>query len=337
MTQTTTMTQTATPVVLRLSSAHPPVGLTYAAMEEWANEIKTKTDGRITIELITGGALASQNEALDAAKKGIADFALLSAFQEPSRLPLMGISGVMPFNPPDARVLAEIMSTLQERMPEMQAELEKENVKMLWWHCFPDYNIQTTEPIKTLEDFKGMKIACAGATYPLWVQAAGAVPVSMGGADRYSGFQTGMIDGALFPLSLAEGLGFTDFCDYVTLCNLGTLQVAGICVNLDVWKSLSSADQQLIMEISQSVESDYLDKVMLAEESIVPRWTSEMGITFNQLSDADKTTWAEALAPLPYQWAKDWDAKGVPASKVLDEYFKIASELGYEYPVEFTK
>jgi TRAP-type C4-dicarboxylate transport system substrate-binding protein len=325
------------PLVLRYTSGNAPVGRLYNIEKAWGAEIKEKTKGRITIQFMHGGSLAKIGETLEAVQTGLADFGGLPAIFYPSRLPLSAFTYAVPFNPPDIRLLNKILDIMDEQMPEIRAELEKENVKPLWRYPIADYNLQTVNPSPTLADLKGLKIAAVGATLPKWLASVGAVPVALGVPDRYSALQTGLIGGTIMSLSIVEPLNYTDFCKYVTLINLGSAESCYVIVNIDVWNKLSSNDQQIIMEASLTAQKTFEEITMQDEESLIPRWKRNLGVTFYQLSDADKAAWAELLKYQPYEWAAGWDAKGVPASKVIDNYFKVCEKVGYKFPVKYVK
>jgi TRAP-type C4-dicarboxylate transport system substrate-binding protein len=306
-------------------------------IRHFADLLSERSNGRITLDVIWGGALAKPGEEVEAIGRGLAEMGEISTASNPEKFILSNITYSVPFNTRDTKQMLEIGDKLFQAVPEMDQEFEKYNTKRLWNDVFASYELQSTVPIKSLADLKGLKIACIGSTMPRWFEKIGAVPVAMGVPDRYSAFQTGMIQAEVFPLSYAASFKWTDIAKYATILGLGTNLSLAPAINIDAWNKLSPSDQQLILDVSNEAAAWNANQAMVDESQVRNDWETNLGVTFYDLPAADKAAWAQELITEPYDWAKEWDAKGYAATKTLNAFLQISKDVGYTYPVEWSK
>lgn len=306
------------------------------AMKYWGDLITKRTNERIKFEYHWGGALTKAGEELEAVQRGVANVGFYAVGYYPTKMVLNGVSYVVPFNSPDARLVLKIYESLVKELKELPAEIEQYNQKLMFYIAFGSYELLSTKPVKTLADMKGLKVAVIGATMPKWFEAIGAVPISMPAPDRYQALQTGLIDASCLPFGPSDPFKWTDVAKHCTLINLGGVILAPVVMNTDDWKKLSSEDQKIVLEAAKEAGRWNADITMEEEASIIAKWKG-LGVTFYTLSDSDKRVWAEALKYVPYDWAATWDKKGLSATKTIDAYLKMAEELGYKYPIKWMK
>jgi hypothetical protein len=53
-----------------------------------------------------------------------------------------------------------------------------------------------------------------------------------------------------------------------------------------------------------------------------------MGATVYEFPDAERRKWANTLADVAGDWAREWDAKGVPASETLKKFMDAVRAKG---------
>jgi TRAP-type C4-dicarboxylate transport system substrate-binding protein len=323
-------------LTLRATTNVPASQPTSQAMKYMGDLITNRTNGRIKFEYHWGGALTKAGEELEAVQRGIAHIGFYAVGYYPSKMILNGVSYVVPFNPPDARLVLKIYEKLAKELPELPGEIDQYNQKLMFYIAFGSYEMLSTKPVKTLADMKGLKVAVIGATMPKWFEAVGAVPISMPAPDRYQALQTGLIGAQVLPVGPSDPFKWTDVAKHCTLVNIGAVILAPVVINTDTWKKLSSEDKKLFLEAAKEAAQWNADKTMEEEASIIAKW-KRLGVTFYTLSDSDKKAWADSLKYVPYDWADLWDKKGLPATKILDAYLKAAEALGYKYPVKWMK
>ena len=324
-------------MLLRVVASVPAQDKTAQTTELWGKLVTERTNGRVTFEYLWGGSLTKRGEELDAISSGIANAGHCPIPYFPDKLVLNNASYAVPFNTPDITQMKEALDKLIARAPELATEFEDFNMKLIFYPIFGSYEMLSVRPVSTLADFKGLKVACIGSTLPKMFEAVDAAPVAMGVADRYSALQTGIIEAEVLSIPITEAFKYTDICKHCSLVNMGTHWSANsIVMNLDDWKKLSPEEQKIVMEAGEEAAQWHADSSIEDESGILKLW-EERGVKFYQLSDADRKEWAQRVSFMPYEWAKEWDAKGYPATKVLEAFLKATDEVGYKYPVEWTK
>lgn len=109
---------------------------------------------------------------------------------------------------------------------------------------------RTNKPLRTLEDFKGLKLR-TGVLQTIWVlEQIGAKPVRIPGGEIYMALKLGTIDGAEYGAPSTDwGLKFQEITKYwVTPAGWHQVGcVSDLMINMDAWKKLSP-DLQAIIE-----------------------------------------------------------------------------------------
>jgi TRAP-type mannitol/chloroaromatic compound transport system substrate-binding protein len=114
----------------------------------------------------------------------------------------------------------------------------------------PESGYRTNKPIRTLADFKGIKLR-TGVLQTIWVlEQLGAKPVRIPGGEIYMALKLGTIDGGEFSVPSTDwGIKFQEVTKYWVVPmgwhQVGT--VAGLSINMDAWKKLPK-DLQTIVE-----------------------------------------------------------------------------------------
>jgi TRAP-type mannitol/chloroaromatic compound transport system substrate-binding protein len=114
----------------------------------------------------------------------------------------------------------------------------------------PESGFRTNKPIKTLDDFKGIKLR-TGVLQTIWVlEQVGAKPVRIPGGEIYLALKLGTIDGAEFSVPSTDwSMKFQENTKYwVTPAGWHQVGTVGdLMINMDAWKKLSP-DLQAIVE-----------------------------------------------------------------------------------------
>jgi len=173
----------------------------------------------------------------------------------------------------------------------------------------------TKKPIRSLEDFKGLRLRFASPSVRDFVQALGATPVGVPPTEISEQLSKGTIDGAFIDYGGA-GIAFklggivkhsTELYAYVTSF--------GLAMNEDFWSKLPPDLQKLVIETTTGKEKE----IGMAWDALdVPGKKALMdgGGEAIRFSAADNDRVRAAGAALAEKNVKDLDAKGLPASAV---------------------
>ncbi|MEV7649089.1 TRAP transporter substrate-binding protein DctP [Arthrobacter sp. NPDC089319] len=239
------------PVVVKWADQGPDSAATGVAFRAFAEEVEEKTDGKVTFEYYWSAALLPGAEFLSGVGSGVADMAPLPPVYNPQELPVTNWAAALNTSaedtfPYDLLQRAATTSDLFEDST-IQAEFEKNNLKVITINPNPSYNLACKEPIESLASLQGRKVRAAGN---LWIQEAealGMVPVNLPTAELYEGLQRGVVDCVLIGAGSMSDYGVFDVASHFVPLNASSPFVATV-MNLDMWNSFSPELQDVFLE-----------------------------------------------------------------------------------------
>jgi tripartite ATP-independent transporter DctP family solute receptor len=173
-------------------------------IKEAADAIRKDTGGRVDLQVYPDSQLGSEPAMISQIRSGAIDFMSTAGTNLQTLVPSAGINGVA-FAFKDYSVVWAAMDG--ELGGYVRAALAKVNL-YAFDKCLDNgyRNITTsTKPIRTPEDFKGLKIRVPGI--PLWIsmfKALGAAPTAIPFGELYTALQTKVVDAQENPLPLIQ-------------------------------------------------------------------------------------------------------------------------------------
>ena len=175
------------------------------------------------------------------------------------------------------------------------------------WFSGSDQWFYGNEPLRTIDDFKGIKIRSHSTSMSDFITGMGAEPVFLGPGQSYTAIEIGQIDAA----ALGILLSFSDRIHEVTTHLAGPIIAFGYTnnvINKDIWDDIPADLQQIIIEEGAKAELEalrlapfenlypiqanmavgmelvpfspeileYIDNVVLPDY-ILPRWSARLG------------------------------------------------------------
>lgn len=352
ITQTVTKTATGTAPVspapggkretikLRIVAGHPyQSALWVQYMQDFfVPELKSRvlertTNYQVEVDELYGGTLAKLGEELEAIESGLADMGLPMQVFDMAKLYPHGFPWWLPFGTANLQQVIKIALKTYEQFPILDEILTGYNQKRLALVGLGSYHLNTTFPVKTLEDVKGKKLAHGGTMVP-WLTALGAVGVQSRLNEAYTSLQTGVYDGwAMEPVSVV-GFKMYEPAPYYTICNLGAGIPALLTINLDTWKKLPKEVQDIIAELSKEYETKQAAASTAQHDSSIGVMAM-LGVNVSKLSDSERMRFAKAMndANVADVAAKEADAKGWHGSEIASFYIKALADDGYKWPI----
>ena len=216
------------------------------AMTAFAEEIKTKTNGRITIRLHPGGALGGDREVLEGVQIGTIDLTVLSTSVIANFVPELQVFDI-PFLFRDFDHAQAVLDG-----PTGQEILAKFRGKGLQGLAFGGIGFRqltnSKRPVNGPEDVKGLKIRTQENQIHLLVwRGLGALPTPMALPEVFTALQQGVVDGQENPIGAIINNKFGQVQKYLTLTNHAFTPV-GLVMSPAVYDGLSEADKKLFLE-----------------------------------------------------------------------------------------
>lgn len=240
----------STPLTWKLITTWPPgFPIFHEQLVKFAHDIDVMSQGRLKIEVYGGGVIVPHLQTFDAVSKGVAQMGHGVAFYWVDKIPAAQFMSAIPFGMTASGV---------------NAWLYYGDGLQLWREMYAPYNIIPfpagntgvqmggwfKKQIKTMNDFKGLKIRMPGLTGKILARA-GAIPTTLTASEINTGLQRNMIEAAewIGPAH-DEALGLyreAEYYYYPGWHEPGT--ILELLINKAAWEQLSE-DLQKIVEIA---------------------------------------------------------------------------------------
>jgi TRAP-type mannitol/chloroaromatic compound transport system substrate-binding protein len=196
--------------------------------------------------------------------------------------------------------------------------------------------IHSKKPIRSIEDFRGLKLRVPGGMVAEVFQAAGAQTTLMPGGEVFSALEKGTIDAADYTgPAVNYDLGLHQVTKFVSLGPPGVMSlyqpvdVMDLVVNTQVWNRLSPKMKQFV-EMEVHVYSDLHHAAIQKADQEAWKKFEAAGTSVNRLAEEDVEEFTRLAVPRWFAWAnKDKDAARL--FKIQLDYM-MSGSLGYVTP-----
>ena len=315
---------------LRLAHFGPKVFVQSGIDQWWADEIKRRSGGKINIRIFWGGSAGQPLEILGLVGSGAVDFGAVPQAYFPNELPLIGAPNSVPYVFKTREAAVAVSNGLVAENKAVQDELRRNKVKPLFFHPMNSYYPLCTKPVKTMADFKGLRIRSFGAYQPPMWDALGSVGVNVLPPDIYEGLQRGRLDCGFYSADLYKVTKLYEVAKYLSTAGVGPVATWPIWVNLDKWENAYSSEvKKLLTEVSLEAAERSLKTITEAESEAV-EFLKKQGVTVVDFSQPD--AYKAAIPDMREVWYKSMISRGLgeQAKTVLDYWRAKQAELEKE-------
>ena len=245
--ETGTTTRTDETIVLKLAHHNPIDGAYDVSIKHFANLVNQKTDGKVVIDIYPAAQLGGERDVLEGLKLGTIDMTLNTSALIMNLTPEFGLLD-LPFLFEDYE---HARAGLEGEGGQMLADklLEDHGIRMLASWCSGFRVMLTThKEIKTLEDFKGLKMRAPET--PVYIDmfvALGANPTPIPFGEVYTALQTGVVEGVEVAAEPIYTSKFHEVGKYITRTNHIFSTMCPL-INEAKFQSLSPDIQEAILE-----------------------------------------------------------------------------------------
>ncbi len=325
--------QAATPApekVWELSIAHH-VGVKHHlhinAWEPLAAEITKESKGRLKATVYPAAALGKPDAELDLCQKGAIDIAMIYPIYTPSRFPLSDVVS-LPFAIPSSEVGLKVVNKLIEKNL-LDSTLTDRVIG--WWGTTSPYQFFLKKKVLKYEDLKGLRLRSPGGLMTKSLEALGAVPMAVPGAEFQNAFERGVIDGGVVDFGSGPGYKLEEYSKHVIVANMG-VTMNGVTMNKNKYNALPKDLQKVIDNAMQNFLKNNTNSFDMADRDSAKVF-EKAGIPVYHFPAAEKARWMKATEPVYSNWLKDTKQKGLPADKTYGEFKRLIKEYGTELPL----
>ncbi len=280
----------ATAQELKLSTQWVENTVTSQTNRWWAEELDKRSQSKLKVKIFYVGTLAKATENLQLIRSGGVELVNMSASYFGADLPLFTAPNSIPMAMADVGQTTVLIQRLLTELPAMDEEAKRNGVKALHFHHLNPYQLVCKQQIKGIEDLKGKKIRTWGSDMPKMVQAAGAVPVSLGLPELYEGLQRGTVDCIPFSVDLMVSYKIHEVAKHVHDVTLWLGPTSGLWMARPAWDKLSPEHQKLLEQISREAALRDRDLTLAAAVSATETLKAA-GVQFHSFPEADKKKW----------------------------------------------
>ena len=284
-------------LALDQSEDHP----SFEALDDFADRLDERTDGRWTIKIYANGTLGSQQDTVQMAEDGSVDLMIASGTLLENLNEEFSLYGAPYF----FKSIQHQMSVLRDTdlMSDLYHSLEDDNgITVLGGFTQGYRNIYTTQKdITEPEDLNGVKLRVQES--PLMidvVRAMGASPTPLSYGEVYTSVQSGIIDGAENNIVSYVTTGHYQVASHmaVTKHQIGTDYLVA---NSDTLDAMSATDEEAFRdEWDATMELD--TELWLKETESMKQTAIDGGATFTEV---DEAAFREHLHPVLEEMLED--------------------------------
>jgi TRAP-type C4-dicarboxylate transport system substrate-binding protein len=316
--------------VLRYSDLGPPQGPRAQTLQWWAQEIETRTNGRVKIKFFWSESLFKAPDTLKAVGAGLAEAGTVLGIYSPVDLPVWNLANA-PFGESDPWVGMRTWHEMRQTVPELRREAAEQNVLILMNFTSGPVDILSKTPILSEADLKRKRISTAGGWTPL-LKSLGAVTITVGFGDVYEAFARGTIDAAGDYIPFVKSYKHYELAGHVTEVRMGQVLGYGAGINLAVWNGMPEDIRAAITEVSDTFMDRYARAYLEDVEKTKQELMAGIGgkqVQFHPLPAEERARWA-AKSTFVDDWVKRMGAQGVDARRIVDTLARIRAKYEAE-------
>ena len=317
-------------IILRYAQQNPDTSWsTINCVEPWLKQVEEATGGKVKIQTYHGQTLAKAKDLWNATKTGIADIGWICHGYFPNLTPLSDVISLpaLPFT--TAEKGSEVMWKLYEQFPDIRNEFQ--DVKVLLFYTSEPYTLITRDqPVRSIEDLKGLKIRMVGGPPTEMVRALGGAPLFISMADAYISLQKGVMDGMGAPWEAIQTWRFYDVVNHYTQVPFPAVYFS-IVMNKVTWEGLPSDVQSAIMSVSGLAGSKFWGRNFFDNAKTVSLEKIKASGNLDSiytLSPEERDRWLETGGkPVWSEWTRRMEDMGFAnASMILDTAVELCEE-----------
>ena len=283
----------------------------------WCDKITKESGGKLKCQIYPAMQMGGTPPQLyDQAKDGVADIVWTLPGYTAGRFPLVEVFE-LPF------MMRGYEATSRALWDWVQAndQAEFKEVHPIAFHVHgPGVFHMVNKPIKTLADFKGLKVRAPTRGSNKTVAAFGASPVGMPMPQVPEALSKGVLDGAVMPYEVVPAVKVQELVKFHSETDASQpavyTSVFIFAMNKAKYDGLPP-DMKKVIDANSGAEASAFFGKAQGDADVPGRKASEKN-TFNTISAAEIENWKKAAQPVIDDWVKDVTAKGANGKALLD-------------------
>ncbi len=235
---------------LKLQASQTSGDFTYKYLtEKWAPKVEAMSGGSLKLEILPTKAVVPHRETIDAVSVGILDGDLNAVAYFSGRDPVFALLGdlIAGYDTPDQVQMFCMNGGGKEVLQKAYDKYTKGKVHVIGCGPYAKEALVTKKPIRTVADFKGVKIRSPEGLASEVFKRVGASPVALPFSEVYTSLEKGIVDAAdASSYSNNASKGMHKIAQYPIYPGIHSMAVLQFIISKDVWKKLSKAEQTIL-------------------------------------------------------------------------------------------
>jgi TRAP-type mannitol/chloroaromatic compound transport system substrate-binding protein len=218
-------------------------------VEEWAPKIETMSGGDLKLELLPAGSVVPYRETIDAVANGILDGDLTATSYFSGRDPVFAMIGdlIAGYDTTDQVQAFCKHGGGKEVLQQAMDEVTGGNVHVIGCGPYAKEALVAKKPIRTVEDFQGIKIRSPEGLAAEVFRRAGATPVALPFSEVFTSLEKGIVDAADASAYVNNTeTGMHDIAKYPLYPGIHSMAVLQFTINNDTWEGLDERLQTIL-------------------------------------------------------------------------------------------
>jgi TRAP-type C4-dicarboxylate transport system substrate-binding protein len=314
--------------VLKLAHGYPTEAFHHTHMEWFAEEVKKRSDGRLSIEIFPSAQLMPVDQEAPSILQGVIDMSHSSSPTLASFDPIWNVYElpfIFDYDPKDPAIYLENREKFNHSEnggQKIAKKMEDRGLKVLAYAYTGTFGALFTNDAKkeitNPESAKGLKIRTPGGIItPETVKSLGASSMTISGAEIIPALQQNVVDGLL-----TSALFASDAKLPVKTFTVAPVfnPLTPVIISLKKFESLPKDLQDVLVETGIDLEAHVKEVVTKGEIEAYQKLENEMGVKFYYPTKEEIKEWQEATKP-----ALELFEKQVDGGKELLEELSISN------------
>lgn len=280
------------------NKGHPQV----MGMEKFADIVKEKSNGKITVKLFPGGVLGGDVQTVSALQGGVIEMTVLNAGILAGNAKQFGAVD-LPFLFNSGEEADKVMdgpfgASLMKLLPDTGL------VGLAFWELGFRNLTNNRHPVAKLEDIKGLKIRTIQSPIPIELfNSLGANAVPMPYTELYTALETGTVDGQENPAANIVNAKFYEVQKYMTVTR-HQYNPQIVLVSKKFFDGLND-EEKAVLQSAADEARDYQRKVSREQDAASIDEIKKTGMEVTELSPQETQKLREAVKPIIDKFSAD--------------------------------
>jgi TRAP-type C4-dicarboxylate transport system substrate-binding protein len=306
---------------------NPETASAYKALVDWAAYLDEKSDGRIKMNIYSGGALGALPDCVVNCESGVTDGFWSGVTIYPGVFPATEVLALPMIGAKNFKVVNDVLNALLADYDVISNEWSQ--FKVIALHSSAGSPILFADEVESVKDMAGKDLRISNAYTTEWFKAKGANPVSVGINDGYENIQKGVIKGGLFFFDQVESSALYEVIKTLYV-GQSIYPLNMLCLNLDKYNELPDDLKAIIDESGEfflETSIDYFDE----QQERMIKVCEDAGVKIIY-EDEDSIAWLADGAEKGWEkWVDTINGQGLPGQEIFDKAQEYIEKFNAEY------